>query len=81
MPVQIEKQSCNQKAMAVQVEGITLEVMKEALAQAKLGRQHILDQMLGKAYTTFTLGSTCMVKLGAATKVHCLCRWKASPWR
>ena len=31
--------------MPVQVEGITLEVMKEALAQAKLGRQHILEQM------------------------------------
>lgn len=28
-----------------QVEGITLEVLKEALAQAKVGRQHILEQM------------------------------------
>lgn len=27
------------------MEGITLEVLKEALAQAKSGRQHILEQM------------------------------------
>lgn len=27
------------------MEGITLEVLKEALAQAKVGRQHILEQM------------------------------------
>ena len=30
---------------AAQVEGITLGIMQQALAQAKAGRQHILGEM------------------------------------
>ena len=33
------------ESCGAQVEGISLEVMAEALAQAKLGRQHILGEM------------------------------------